>query len=267
MSFPMGDRIVLDPGDLRQLATRMRGASVILSVAGREVATRPLPAMSSGVASAVTEVIRRANAELQELAVELLHEAGELFARATWAELGGGEAVAWLIPGFHRAPSALHGASASAVLTPASALPPVSERQLVRSGRWAISLLDEMEDPRQVLDERTAEAGGEVDDVLGSDLIKSARAFAEENPVERLGAFISHTGEAFGLYEHHGRGLPEAQPGTDASAGAGAAGGVLGVAFSGAALGPTGAGLVGCLVVGGAAASQGGDQLDEGVLE
>lgn len=263
MSFPAGGRIVLDPDDLRQLATRMRGASLILSLAGRDVATRPLPAMSTGVAAAVTEVICRANKELQDLAGDLLQEAEALFARATWAELGGGEAIAWLIPGLHHAASTAPGASAAAPVTPASALPPVSEQQLVRSEQWAITLLNEMEDPLQVLDDQAAKLGDEVDDVFGAELVK----FADEIPVKTLGAFTMAAGAALDVYEHREEGIPEARGRAGVSAGAGAAGGALRVAFCEAALGWTGVGLAGCLLVGGALGSWSGDQLGEEVLE
>lgn len=267
MSFPAEGRIVLDPDHLRQLATRMRGASLILSLAGRDLATHRMPAMPAGVASAVTEVISRSNKEVQDFAVELLQEAGELFARATWAELGGEEAIAWLIPGLHHAPSALRGASGTGAVTPASALPPVTEQQLLRSEQWATTLLNEMEGSLQVRDDQAVKLGDAVDDMSGNELVEFATDYANEIAVEPLGAFTIAAGSALDAYEHHQQGSTEPFGRAGVSAGAGAAGGVLGAALYEAASGWTGVGLAGCLVVGGGVGSGGDDQLGEEVIE
>lgn len=259
-----GDRIVLDPEDLRQVATRMRGASVMLSGVGRDLAARPMPTMPSGVAAAVSEVVCRANAELQDLALELFQEAGTLFARATWAELGGGDAVAWLIPGLHYTPGALPGAAPA---TPVSALPAVTEEQLLRSEEWAAHVLNDMHDSLQLLDQEAGRFGGKVDEVFGADLIRFADEYADEIPVKALGAFTLAAGIALDVYEHRKEGIAEAIGRAGISAGAGAAGGAVGVALCEATLGWTGVGLVGCLVVGSAGGAWVGDQLGEEVFE
>ena len=236
----------------------------MLSLAGREVAARPMPSMPAGVGAAVTEVVCRANAELQDLALELFQEAGMLASRATWAELGGGDAVAWMIPGLQHVPSALPGPQEA---TPASVLPPVTEEQIIQSERWAATLLSEMHDSLQLLDDQAAEMGDKVDDAFGADLIRFADEYADEIPTKALGAFTMAAGVALGVYEHRREGLPEAVARAGISGGMGAAGGALGVLACEAALGWTGVGLVGCLLVGSVGGSLAGDQVGDEVFE
>lgn len=187
-----------------------------------------------------------------------------LFSRAMWAELGGGDAVAWMIPGLQHVPSTLPGPE---IATTASVLPPVTEEQIIQSERWAASLLNQMHDSMQLLDDQAASLGDEVDDAFGADLIRFADEYADEIPVKALGAFTMAAGVALDVYEHRREGVAEAVGRAGVSAGMGAAGGALGVAVCEVALGWTGVGLVGCLVVGGAAGSWAGDQVGDEVFD
>lgn len=136
MSPGSGDRIVVDPDDLRRAAVRMRGAALLLSGTGRELGARPLPGMPAGVRGKVTETLRRANAELQDLASELMDEAALLGARARWADLGG-DVIGWLLPGFHRlSPAGMAGEGPAALLSPATS------EQLEARSEWTGQVLE-----------------------------------------------------------------------------------------------------------------------------
>ena len=88
-------RIVVDPQSLRLMASRMRGAATLLSSSGRQLASRPLPAMPGGLAGIVSETVSRASADLHDLATELVRDAGMLYVRATWAEAELTSTSAW----------------------------------------------------------------------------------------------------------------------------------------------------------------------------
>lgn len=223
-----GDRVVIDPDDLRRVASRMRGAAEVLSSAGRHLATRSRPVMSVGLESHVANVVYQANRELQEMALELVQTAGDLSARATQAESGAIDSIAWLIPGLHGlvSPFDLQTGSVSASGT-------FFEGRAVRSQEWAETALQGMAGSVEPSDE----AGPDLRD-FADDL--SAVSF------EGLGE-VTPAGVALDLYvestERH------EQPDS------GAARGALEVAFDQLDLGPTGIGLVGCLLAGGVGAS------------
>lgn len=257
-----GGRIVIDPEDLREVAIRLKGGAALLSGAGRELAQRSTPAMPPSLAAHVTETVCRANAALQDLAVELVRTAGELSARATWAELGGGEAIAWLIPNLYYLP-----ASSERPLTPTSELPAVTDEQIRESTEWAVETLDGMYGSMQLLDDEATAVGSGVDDVFGAELIKFADEYADEIPVKALGKLTVLAGIALDTYEHRDEGMGEALSRAGVTAGGSWAGGALGVAFCEAVFGVTGVGLVGCLFVGGAGGGYIGDQVGEEVFD
>lgn len=254
-----GGRIVVDPDDLRDVATRMRGAAVLWSGAGRRLALRELPAMPSGLGPLVTETICRANAVLQDLAVELIREAEVLSARATWAELGGDQAISWLIPGLHPyAPS-----PRAEPIGPSDELPPVTDAQIMQSTEWAVQLLDGMHDSMEKLDDEARRLGGAVEDVPGKSLLKFADEYADELPVKALGKFTLAAGAALDVYEHWDQGWVEA----GSRAGMSAGGGALGTLACEALFAPTGVGILGCIFVGGGLGTLAGDQVGEEVFD
>lgn len=243
MTQPGEDRVVVDPEELRQVGARMSGAAAMWSAAGRSLATRSLPAMPSGVEARIVEAIRRANAELQDLASELLHEAGQLSERATWAELGGISSVAWLMPTLSYLPSSMLGSSP---VTGAWRSGGVGE-ELFRSERWAQGLLDEM----------SAAAGSRGDGSVGSDdFDDDRRALLLGSPLdvgttdEGLGAVAMSAGAGLDVYEHERAGDREV-----ADVGSAAAEGVLALPIPEGAPGVILAGLIGCLSAGGLGAS------------
>ena len=254
-----GYRIVVDPDDLRDVATRMRGAAVLLSGEGRELALRAMPAMPPGLSPVVTETICRANASLQDLAVEMVREAETLFARATWAELGGGEAIAWLIPGLRYYPPSPKASPPG----PADELPPVSDEQIIHSTEWAVELLDGMHESMVRLDEEAARLGDAMEDAPGKSLIKFADEYADELPVKALGRFTLAAGVALDVYEHSDKGWVEA----GSRAGISAGGGALGILACEAIFAPTGIGIIGCIFAGGALGTFAGDQVGDEVFE
>ena len=237
----------------------MRGAAVLLSGAGRELATNHPPEMPPGLSSLVTETICRANAALQDLAIELIREAEMLSARATWAELGGGEAISWLIPGLRYYPPSPRAEP----LGPSDELPPVTDAQIMRSTEWAVQLLDGMHDSREELGEEARRLGDAVEEVPGESLLKFADEYAEELPVKALGKFTLAAGVAPDVYEHLDQGWVEAGSRARMSAG----GGALGILACEAIFAPTGAGIIGCIFVGGGLGTVAGDQVGEEVFE
>lgn len=258
-----GGRIVVDPQQLRELATRMRGAALLLSSTGREVAVGSRPPMPAGVVGAVGEMAAHVNAELQDLALELMQEATMLLARATWAELGGGAPNAWLVPGLHLAPPRLPGGHEP---SPISTLFPADDERLIAGERWAVEILDGMQDPIDPSSEEGDGLGG-AGDVFASDLMEFADEFAGEIPPSTLGGLMLGAGAALDLYEHGPEGPPERVAGWGLSAGSAAAGGGLGVLFSSAALGATGIGLAGCLIAGGLGADLFGGHLGDEAID
>ncbi len=233
---------------------------MVLSTTGRQLAARSMPSMPASVAAAVTEVARHVNAELQDLAVELIQEAGTLFARATWAELGGGDAVAWLIPGLHYSPTTLPGAE---LATPTSTLPPVTDEQILASEQWAIALLDGMHDSIHEVDEEIERLGPKADDVFGKNLVRYVDEYADEIPVKALGKLTLVAGLALDVVEHWDEGWKEA----GSRAGISAAGGALGTGLCMLFTSPTGIGILGCVIGGGLAGGAAGDYLGDEVFE
>lgn len=179
----MSERIEIDPEGLRLLATKMRGAAAMLSETGRALGTRSSPPMPAQVAALVTEVVTRANSELQDLALELDGEAQAVAARATWAELGGGD-VAWLLPGLYR-----FRAPADGRLAPDAVLVPVTDDEIMRAERWAIDLLDGMAYPIDGSALEAARLG--AGDAPGADLLGFADGYAAEVPLHTVGSVVS----------------------------------------------------------------------------
>lgn len=253
-----GDRILIDTDEVRQVATRMRGGALLLSSAGRELAARPMPSAPPTVAAAVSEVICRANAELQDLATELISEGTTLAARATWADLGGGEEIAWLIPGLRSNP-----AVQAMPESPSQPLAPVTDKQIRGSAEWAIEILEGMHDSMREVDEEIGRLGARADDVFGREVVAFVDEYADEVPVKALGRFTLAAGVALDLAEHWDRGWKEA----GARAGVSAAGGALGTGLCMLLVAPTGPGILGCVFVGGAAGSVGGDYVGDRVFD
>lgn len=223
-------RITIDPEDVRGLATRMRGGAFIFANSGRSLAQISLPPMPASLAAHVSEAICDANAALQDLAVELVEDAVQLEARASWAELGGGAETAWLIPGLRRYPSL-----PTVPTTPVAEPTAVTEEQISASQAWAKELLDGM-------DGADGPSGQEMD----RDVIDTVEAHADQIPIKPLGDFSLASGVAPVGDEH----LLEVGLGLDS----GALGTGLGILHSS----PTGWGIVGCLLAGGLVGSSGG---------
>lgn len=232
-----GGRIEIDPQGLRLLATRMRGGAAMLSETGRALGARSSPPMPAQVAALVTEVVTRANADLQDLAIELETEARTLLARATWAELGGGDAVAWLIPGLSRFRS-----PPGMPLAPDAVLAPVTDEEVIRSERWAVDLLDGMREPSDLSTEAAARLGAGVDDAPSAVLMEFADGYADELSSRAPGGLTAGAGFDFEVYDDHGRGSIEPVVGSGW--------GAVGASLTDAVEGDAALGLVGGLVAG-----------------
>ena len=221
MSSPgAGDRVVIDPEELRRVATKMRGGAEMLSSAGRHLATRPQPGLPGELATHVARALQSANRELQELSLELVQTAGELAARATQAELGEVDPVAWLIPGLHGFGS-LFELRGGATLSPSGRFIDVPQ-----GPAWAEVALRDMSPLQPALEDI------DLDDFADA-LQGSEQGLTEMPPA---GAMLD-------LYAELG-----GEPASDT----GATRGALGIAFDDADLGPTGLGLMGCLLSGSA---------------
>ena len=225
-----GSRIVIDPEQVRILATRMRGGAFILSNSGRTMAQSSLPTMPAALSARVSERICDANAALQELAIELIEDAAHLEARATWAELGGGAETAWLVPGLRRYPSL-----PAAPTSPTADSPALTEEQVRASQEWATEMLDGMHDGVRSSDEEIDRGHTSVIDMI--------ETHADEIPVKPLGGFTL-VAEVGGDDDTLEGGL---------SAGIGA----FGAGISTLSSSPTGWGVVGCLLAGGLVGSSG----------
>lgn len=224
----MSERIVIDPEQLRRLASRMKGATLLLSSTTRDLASRALPSMPPSVASLVSDSMARVNAEVQDLAAGLTREAGGLLARATWAELGQGDPAGWMSGGVE-ARAAGHGGGPD----PVGVLPPFSEAQLERAQQWAV---DEIADDDTLGDVGESDEA-ELRDLVGRDLTEAQQIVAED--LHQL-SYISH-------------GMPEIGDvlwGPDATSEA-IAEGALGTALDHLSDEPTGIGIIGCIAVGG----------------
>ena len=132
------DRIVVDPDQLRRVAARMRGATVLLSSTGRQLTSRPLPSMPAALASVIAESLHRVNSELQELAAGLTRDAGDLLARATWAEVGQSATGDWPYGG-----SDLLSPDLPVDAHPSAEAPVLSEEQLARAEEWSLQVMHE----------------------------------------------------------------------------------------------------------------------------
>lgn len=219
MSTPgSSDRVVIEPEELRRVATKMHGGAEILSSAGRHIATRPIPDLPGGLESHVAKVVQQANSELQELSLELVQTAGELTARATQAELGEIDSIAWLMPNLRGLVS----------FDPRGSAMFPSPGRLLGGSRdlesWAERTLRDMDAPVR----------GDED---GFDL--AAFVGELEDPSHGLGDMPTGV-----MPELSGEHSGDAHPQT------GAARGSLAVAFDATGLGPTGLGLLGCLLAG-----------------
>lgn len=252
-----GGRIVIDPEDLRRVAVRMRGAALLLSGAGRNLAARALPAMPPGLSAMVSGVVCDANIELQDIAAELVEEAHMLSARATWAELGGGDAVSWLVPGLHRFPAAPAPAS------PVDAAPPTTDEQIVAGTEWAIEILDGMHSSVEAVDDEIERLGSKADEVFGKNVVDAIETYADELPVKALGRFTLAAGAALDVAQHWDEGWLEA----GGRAGLNAGGGALGTGLCMLFLSPTGWGVVGCAIGGGLLGSASGDYVGNRVFD
>lgn len=221
----MSDRIVIDPEELRRLAARMRGAALLLSSTGRELASRPLPSMPSAVGALVVESLARVNGEVQDLAAGLVREAGQLLGRATWADIGGG------YPGGWPAGPAGIAIETQAELDPTTPVLVASDEQVARAEDWAIDLVSR------------EEVGPEGDDAadLRRLLLDDSQA-SEDVPAEPLGELSLAAGEAPTVVEAGL--LAERMPPPAVGEGA------VGSALSEVAATPTGAGILGCITLG-----------------
>ena len=223
------ERIVIDPENVRALATRMRGGAFIFSNSGRTMAQGVLPPMPGNLAAHVSEAICEVNAALQDLAVELIEDAVHLEARATWAELGGGAGTAWLIPGLRRYPSL-----PDVPTSPVAEVPDVTEEQIRAGQEWAIEMLDGMPETRSV-------SNGETDR-LHADAMGAIETDPDELPIKPLGHF---TLAAEGVdFRRQGSAELVASVGP-------AAGGAIGSGLGALLASPTGGGILGCLITGG----------------
>ena len=238
----------------------------MLSAAGRALATRPLPVMPAGVENTVADAIRRANGELQDLASELLHEAGALMERATWAELGGTSSVAWLMPGLSYLPSSMPGPSH---LTGVSTWGAGAEGALWPSERWAVGLLEEMS---EVYRQGPADSEGFDDarraqllasalddgDEAGEAGLVSALGDGDETGEAGLGVLAMTAGAGLDTYDYERTvGVGVTQAGLAASQGA------LTVPVPEGASGVALTGLLGCLRAGGVLGSSEAPHTDD----
>lgn len=237
---PRGERVVVDPEELRRVGLEMRRAAAMLSAAGRSLATRPLPIMPSGVETGLSDAIRHANGELQDLASELLQEAAQLFERATRAELGGTSSVAWLLPSLSRLPNPVLGSSLSAG---ASTWGGVGGDELSQSARWAPRLLEEMFGAAGSFGEETVDPLDRLDDERRAQLLGSV--FGDEARGEDLGVVAMTAGAGLDVYEQEAT-----SEGRAAGLVEGTLQGALAVHVPEGASGAPLAGLIGCLRTG-----------------
>ena len=210
------DRVIIDPEELRRVANRMRGGAEMLSGAGRHLATRPMPQLPVGLEGHVASILLGANRELQELSLELVQTAGELSGRATQAELGEIDSIAWLMPGTHGLVSLF------APRTPLLSLTGRSLESAPHREDWAESVLQRMgslEPPR--------------DRFIADDF-----ADVVQGPDQDLGD-MSGGGMMLDFVDQ-GSSAPES----------GTSQGAVSVTFDQVDLGPTGIGLAQCLVAG-----------------
>lgn len=221
----MSERIVIDPEELRRLATRMRGAALLLSSTGRELASKPLPSMPSALGALVAESLARVNGEVQDLAAGLVREAGHLLGRATWAEIGGGHPGGWM-----SAPGGI-ASDAQAELDPTAPVLVASNEQLAHAEVWAVDLVNR--------DEVVLE-GDDAAELRR--LVLDGSPTPEEATVAPLGDLTLAAGDAPEVVEvgFLAEGLPLPAVG----------GGAVGSAFTEVASTPTGTGILGCITVG-----------------
>lgn len=225
-------RIVVDPESLRRFASRMRGAATLLSSTGRQLASRPLPAMPASLASIVSESIARANAELQELTAGLVRDAGDLYRRAMWAEADFAPRSAWSFSEAERwsYPEADVAADAGQET--------VSEERLAAAEAWSVGLVESAPEALAAGEHASASDVSELRGLVAADLAETS----EQLPPDRSPSVALTSEAAVGFLESL-----TANPGPPSSAGTAA----LGNAFGDLAATATGVGILGCIAVGG----------------
>ncbi len=231
-------RIVVDPESLRRFASRIRGAATLLSSTGRQLASRPLPAMPASLSAIVSESIARANSELQELTAGLVRDAGDLYRRATWAEAdvaprpawSFGETERWLDPGADVADDETQET--------------VSEARLETAEAWSLGIVERS--PGAVGEDAPALDVSDLRSLVAADLAE----VSEQSPSDGSPSVALASEAAVGVL---------ADPARAASAAGSAA---LGNAFGDIAATATGVGILGCITVGG-----GFDAPDQGLRE
>lgn len=219
------DRVLVDPADLRALATRLLGAAELLASVGRDLATMSRPHMPAAVDALVGEAIHAGNSVLQELAIELDGEARVLAGRADAAEFGGGDAFGWLVPGWHgltRLPGLVGGAGEALQLR--------SAVQMRAAESWAVDVLENSLSGRAA----PPPAAGHL--TSAPDL--SSTQFASPQPLGKF-TLASVAGPDLGGTS----GMDEAATGDPVR-------GALAAGLSGLSRTPTGDGIAGCILVG-----------------
>lgn len=224
-------RIVVDPGSLRLMASRMRGAATLLSSSGRQLGSRPLPAMPAGLASIVSETATRASAELHDLAAGLVRDAGMLYVRAAWAEAEMTSTSPWTpLPG-----DGWHDAAAPG--DPADAQPPAPASGVEAAEVWSLGFVDSS------FDSATASADSAAPEV--SELRRAVAADLAAAPHRTLGSVpVSVTDLNRAGLDLFGN-LADAEGRASASGAAG-----LGNALEEMTDSATGLGVLGCIRVG-----------------
>lgn len=224
-------RIVVDPESLRLMASRMRGAATLLSSSGRQLASRPLPAMPAGLASIVSETVTRATADLHDLAAGLVRDSGMLYVRATWAEAELTSASPWT-------PLGGDGwADAAAPDDLAESQTAASEAGIETAEAWSLEVVDNSSDAATTSGDSAAS-----DDV--SELRSLVAADLAAHPQGPLG------GLPLSVSDLRGAGIDVFGDVVDAGGGRVSAAAGLGNALEQMTESATGLGVLGCLTVG-----------------
>lgn len=181
--------------------------------------------MPASVAALVRESLARVNGELQDLALGLTHDAGDLLGRATTVELGEGQPSGWSSPWGHSAPDVAGDVGAAAV--PHG----LSDEQLARAEAWSLDILDRVDASAGEDAEGASDLRREVGDGL------SAGA-GEPSALGEMSVTTEGAPDLSGpLWE------------LDVLSGAGQ--GALAIAMSELSADPAGVGILGCIAVGG----------------
>ena len=83
----MSGRVLLDPGELRQLASRMQTTAEEYGLISRRLHGKPMPEMPPGVAGRVRVDVSEAACRLGSEPGPMLASVNELKVRALWAEI------------------------------------------------------------------------------------------------------------------------------------------------------------------------------------